>query len=606
MFTVVITEKGGSKKKLSFEEPEVTIGRVPGNDIVLPKGNVSKRHSRIVLKDSRFIVVDLKSTNGTYVNGRKITSPLVVRDGDKIYIGDFILTLEGEQVGDTGRASAEAEEIEDAVDGVVAASVPPPLPSRAPEPLSGEVNPTSLRSGIPEAGPGLPSRTSVPPPGMASPSVPPVLGTLDAEPEMLVERTQAQAEMPPIATAQSTAASIKPAPSVPPPHPSPNGRSARSGRSEPPDARRAPRVSGLPPRPSAMPFDTQDDLQWLMARVAGELDVARPFAGGPTDEARFREVEQVIDEKLGELMSQGRLSQRVDKKALARSALHEVLGFGPIDELLKNPDTTHIVVERFDCIQADQGLGLSLTKHRFSSADALITCMRRLCAQADVREPGPTCDVCLPNGWQVVAVFSKAGGPVLGVRRRPRKPSSLAELQAAGTLDEGQAEKLAAALKSAQNVMVVAEPGCDVAPLLGSLIESLPENDRVALLEVAPEVALGERGGVCLRRGEASIRDLLDCTRYLGRLHLVIHDLRPSELTEAVAALSERRESALASMSADSLETAFEALRSMGSIERVKHATRLLVSVTRDGDTVKVTAMKQLLEQDGKLTLLDA
>ncbi|MDQ3038016.1 MAG: FHA domain-containing protein, partial [Myxococcota bacterium] len=94
MFSVVITEKGGAQRRLDFDKNEVTIGRVQGNDIILPKGNVSKRHSRIVLKDNRFIVVDLKSTNGTYVNGRKITSPLVVKSGDKIYIGDFIMTLE--------------------------------------------------------------------------------------------------------------------------------------------------------------------------------------------------------------------------------------------------------------------------------------------------------------------------------------------------------------------------------------------------------------------------------------------------------------------------------------------------------------------------------
>src|SRR5512143_1042359 len=79
---------------MDFDKPEVTSGRVQGNDIILPKGNVSKRHSRIVLKDGKFIIVDLKSTNGTYVNGRKITSPLVLKDTDKIYIGDFILTVE--------------------------------------------------------------------------------------------------------------------------------------------------------------------------------------------------------------------------------------------------------------------------------------------------------------------------------------------------------------------------------------------------------------------------------------------------------------------------------------------------------------------------------
>jgi pilus assembly protein CpaF len=94
MFTVIVTEKGGDQKRLDFDKPEITIGRVQGNDIILPKGNVSKRHSRIVLKDGKFIIVDLKSTNGTYVNGRKITSPLVIKDTDKIYIGDFIITVE--------------------------------------------------------------------------------------------------------------------------------------------------------------------------------------------------------------------------------------------------------------------------------------------------------------------------------------------------------------------------------------------------------------------------------------------------------------------------------------------------------------------------------
>src|SRR4026209_1230137 len=94
MFTILIQEKGGEQCRMVFNKPEVTIGRVQGNDIVLPRGNVSKRHARIVLMDGKFIIVDLKSTNGTYVNGRKITSPLAVKETDKIYIGDFILTVE--------------------------------------------------------------------------------------------------------------------------------------------------------------------------------------------------------------------------------------------------------------------------------------------------------------------------------------------------------------------------------------------------------------------------------------------------------------------------------------------------------------------------------
>src|SRR3954454_8930395 len=127
MFAIVVNEKGGEQKRLEFDKPEVTIGRVQGNDIILPKGNVSKRHSRIVLKDGKFIIVDLKSTNGTYVNGRTITSPLVIKGTDKVYIGDFILSVEdqpGEGAADMPPPPAPPPQRR--------ATMPPPPPIRKP------------------------------------------------------------------------------------------------------------------------------------------------------------------------------------------------------------------------------------------------------------------------------------------------------------------------------------------------------------------------------------------------------------------------------------------------------------------------------------------
>ena len=164
MFTVIVTEKGGDQKRLDFDKPEITIGRVQGNDIILPKGNVSKRHSRIVLKDGKFIIVDLKSTNGTYVNGRKITSPLVIKDSDKIYIGDFIITVEepnGASVG-AGGPGASAPPLPPP-----GASAPPPLPRKAaapPPPAPRDDEPDDLEG--PDDMP--PPRTSPPPPSRAT------------------------------------------------------------------------------------------------------------------------------------------------------------------------------------------------------------------------------------------------------------------------------------------------------------------------------------------------------------------------------------------------------------------------------------------------------
>ena len=120
MFLITLTEKGGESEQLTFEKEEVTIGRLAGNDIVLNKGNVSKYHSRIVLKDGKYIVVDLKSTNGTFVNGKKIAAPQVVRPSDKIYVGDYIINVEAPEEGDvdaegneTGYAPDEDEEQQD-------------------------------------------------------------------------------------------------------------------------------------------------------------------------------------------------------------------------------------------------------------------------------------------------------------------------------------------------------------------------------------------------------------------------------------------------------------------------------------------------------------
>lgn len=157
MFSLLISEKGGAQKKMDFDKAEVTIGRIQGNDIVLPKGNVSKRHSRIVVKDGRFVVVDMKSTNGTYVNGRKITSPIVIKAGDKVYIGDFIISLD------------EVDEASLSDLGGAALSQPPAPPSHS------AGGPPPLRPSTPGMMESMPPRLSQPGPApVAPPPLPPI------------------------------------------------------------------------------------------------------------------------------------------------------------------------------------------------------------------------------------------------------------------------------------------------------------------------------------------------------------------------------------------------------------------------------------------------
>lgn len=172
MVNVSLTEKGGNTNELSFDKDEVTVGRVRGNDIVLAKGNVSKRHCRLLVRDGETVVEDLRSTNGTYVNGRKISEPTPVGLSDKIFVGDFIIRL-------TSLASS-LEAVHTPSGPAEAGSLSTAIPRRPPPP------PPSLRSAIfgdsAESDPASARASLTPPPPPPPPAHPVVPALADPFP----------------------------------------------------------------------------------------------------------------------------------------------------------------------------------------------------------------------------------------------------------------------------------------------------------------------------------------------------------------------------------------------------------------------------------------
>jgi len=74
-------------KEFFLTEDLTTIGSISGNSIVLQEAGVSKRHAGIKVEEMRFELADFGSTNGTFVNGAKITKQFL-RDGDEVRIGE--------------------------------------------------------------------------------------------------------------------------------------------------------------------------------------------------------------------------------------------------------------------------------------------------------------------------------------------------------------------------------------------------------------------------------------------------------------------------------------------------------------------------------------
>jgi len=129
-FALYISEKEGSERREVFDKSEVVVGRVQGNDLMLPKGNVSKRHAKLLIRDNLFFVSDLHSTNGTYVNGRKIAQDTPVREGDKIYIGDFVLRLESVSISPAQESTTDDDDHAARAVSSSPATLAPPLPPR--------------------------------------------------------------------------------------------------------------------------------------------------------------------------------------------------------------------------------------------------------------------------------------------------------------------------------------------------------------------------------------------------------------------------------------------------------------------------------------------
>jgi pSer/pThr/pTyr-binding forkhead associated (FHA) protein len=82
------------QKGRSFElNGELTVGRAAGCQVALEDNYVSQLHARVFTRDGTVWVEDLGSTNGTYVNDRRVSSPLAVRRGDQLKVGSTVLEL---------------------------------------------------------------------------------------------------------------------------------------------------------------------------------------------------------------------------------------------------------------------------------------------------------------------------------------------------------------------------------------------------------------------------------------------------------------------------------------------------------------------------------
>jgi pilus assembly protein CpaF len=469
VFAVVVHEKGGSERRETFETAELTVGRVQGNELMLPKGNVSKRHARLLYRDGRFIVTDLNSTNGTYVNRRRITQATIVREGDRIYVGDFVLRIELPAGEGDAAAAGDAGSRPELVSSSDEISTTGPGPAAANVAVS--VRPAGEDEDEQARDPG-PSRTVEPPrpPSSSVGSDPPVRpGSFPAN-----ETTGTH-------------------------------QVGRTTQDDSPSHERNALVSIL-----------NVVVQAIVDRVgaqAFELPLAADLG---------ERLEPVLREIVGKASSSKDVPMSVLPDRLLQLARDELLELGPLGDLLADSSVSEIGVLRFDQVVAARGGRTLAVEPGFSSERSLGWAIARL--TADAAEGGSDVEFRTLGGARV-SIDPGAGGKSASmlIRKAERLALTLDELVRRGAISRAMATFFRHCLSGRVNVLVVGGHDGSAEQLLAALVGSQTDarsvwvGDGVAgQTDVAVDFSLA---GISDARRALSVKAGIPGVRFAARLN---------------------------------------------------------------------------------------
>lgn len=105
MLYLIVIEGTSVGRCYPLANAEITIGRQPGNTIVLADDSVSRNHARIAAERGQAIVTDLNSTNGTFVNGERVHGQQSLRPGDRVEIAGAAFQVSTSSSSELGRAA---------------------------------------------------------------------------------------------------------------------------------------------------------------------------------------------------------------------------------------------------------------------------------------------------------------------------------------------------------------------------------------------------------------------------------------------------------------------------------------------------------------------
>lgn len=317
-----------------------------------------------------------------------------------------------------------------------------------------------------------------------------------------------------------------------------------------------------------------------------------------------------------------------ERQRLTSDILDEVLGLGPIEPLVRDPDVSEIMVNGPFQVYVERKGKLEETSVRFRDDSHVMHVIERIVAPIGRRidESSPMVDARLKDGSRVNAIIPPLSltGPVITIRKFSRDPLKMSDLIRFGTLTTGISRLLDAAVKARLNIVVSGGTGSGKTTTLNVLSGFIPENERIVTIEDAAELQLRQEHLVILEtrppniegKGMIAMRDLVRNSLRMRPDRIIVGEVRSGEALDMLQAMNTGHDGSMTTGHANSPRDILSRLETMVLMagmdlpirairEQISSAINLIVQQSRlkDGSR-KITHITEVLGMEGDTIVL--
>ena len=314
-----------------------------------------------------------------------------------------------------------------------------------------------------------------------------------------------------------------------------------------------------------------------------------------------------------------------DRSRVSQEISDDILGYGPLEPLLRDPDLSEVMVNAYNSIYIERSGKLVKADASFADEAHLRRTIDKIVSKIGRRvdETSPMCDARLPDGSRVNAIIPPLAldGSKLTIRKFSEDPYTVDDLVRFGTLTRPAANLLEACVKGRLNILVSGGTGAGKTTTLNVLSSFIPDDERIVTIEDAAELRLGQDHVLRLEsrppniegKGAVTIRDLVKNSLRMRPDRVVVGEIRDAAALDMLQAMNTGHDGSISTLHANTPRDALSRLETMVLMagmdlpirairEQVASAVDLIIQQTRLKDgTRRITAITEIVGMEGDI-----